>query len=211
MGITIYYAGHLKDVNRLPELVNELKDIAKSMGWEYSTLEDSWDTPPDASLVHSEDGAEIKGNLGLRGIILNDPVNEISLDFLFNRDGQLLSPIMVTSVLDGSISPEVAGSFVKTQFSPVELHIWITGLLKYIQKFYMPDLGVNDDSGYWDTGDRKTLEAKKKFIDDKIDMLAGKIQSGEMGDLSGLSAEEIADRIERMLGRKKQSGSHNKT
>ncbi|MBN1997045.1 hypothetical protein JW935_05795 [candidate division KSB1 bacterium] len=38
MGITIHYGGFLKNLDSLPKLVEELTDIAESIGWEYSPL-----------------------------------------------------------------------------------------------------------------------------------------------------------------------------
>ena len=82
-----------------------------------------------------------------------------------------------------------------------DLHIWIIGLLKYLKKHYLANLEVSDEGGYWETGDRKELEAKMQFLNEKIAWLAGELQTAKFAGMTGLTAEEIASRIEDYLRR----------
>ncbi len=68
MGVTIHYRGSIDEPERIRDLQRELADIAKSMGWESSLVDDDWAVPPDAVLVHEQGSATIKGHLGLKGI-----------------------------------------------------------------------------------------------------------------------------------------------
>ena len=67
------------------------------------------------------------------------------------------------------------------------------------QKKYISDLDVSDESGYWDTGDRHKLEEDMTLINGKLQYLSSTISAGRMGDLTGLSADEIAARIEQLF------------
>ena len=70
MGVTLHYRGNIDEPERVKDLQMELADIANSMGWKYSLLNDDWTVPPNAILVHKQGSATIKGHLGLKGIAL---------------------------------------------------------------------------------------------------------------------------------------------
>jgi hypothetical protein len=70
------------------------------------------------------------------------------------------------------------------------------GLLKYLKKRYIFDLQVSDEGEYWETGDIRILKKKMNLIDEKLDQIANDLSSNRFCDLAGLSAEEIASRIE---------------
>lgn len=122
-----------------------------------------------------------------------------SLSLFFDRAGDLRSPMTMLMLLDGTIKPEEAWISMKTQFAGSDTHVYVIGLLKYLKKRYISDLEVSDESEYWDTGDRQVLEAKMTLLNDKLNQLATTISSGQMGDLTGLSADEIAARIAQLF------------
>ena len=117
----------------------------------------------------------------------------------FDRDGNLSDPMSILLILDGTLQPEESWVSMKTQFSNPDTHVWVIGLLKYLKKKYISNLEVSDEGGYWETGDRKELEDKMNFLNDKINFLSSAISSGSMGDLSDLSGDEIAERIEKFF------------
>jgi len=122
-----------------------------------------------------------------------------SLSFFFDREGNLRSPMDMVSILDGTLDPEHAWVSVKTQFASPEVHVWIVGLLKYLRKRYVSDLQVSDEGEYWETGDMRVLKEKMDLIDKKLEHITGELSSGRLGDMSGLSAEQIASRIEQFF------------
>jgi len=119
-----------------------------------------------------------------------------SLSFFFDREGHLRCPIDMISILDGTLKPEDAWVSVKTQFASPEVHVWIVGLLKYLKKRYIADLQVSDEGEYWETGDIRVLREKMDLIGKKIEQLSTELSLPHFGDVSGLSADEIASRIE---------------
>jgi hypothetical protein len=198
MGVTIHYRGRLNDVGQLGRLCEELTDIAAAMGWESMTLDDDWEQPTDARLRHTDSGVHIDGHLGLKGVAITGAGAE-PLSFFFDRKGNLRCPMGVVLVMEGTLAPEDAWVSVKTQFASPEVHAWIVGLLKYLKKKYISDLDVSDEGGYWETGDMHTLKARMDFLNEKIEQISDKLSSARFADVSSLSPEEIASRIEQLL------------
>jgi hypothetical protein len=196
MGVSIHYRGRLNDVGQLAKLCAELADIAAAMGWETTRLDDDWERPADARLRFTLAGAQIDGHLGLKGLLMTPDVEAESLSFFFDREGNLRSAIDMVSIPDGTVKPEDAWVSVKTQFASPEVHVWIIGLLKYVKKRYISDLQVSDEGEYWETGDIRILRDKMNLIGEKIEHLASELTRGRLCDVSGLSAEQIALRIE---------------
>ncbi len=196
MGVTIHYRGRLNEVGQLARLCDEMADIAAAMGWETTRLDDDWERPADARLRFTSKGAQIDGHLGLKGILIRPNVEAESLSFFFDRERNLRSMMDVVLIVEGTLKPEEAWVSVKTQFASPEVHAWIVGLLKYVKKRYISDLQVSDEGQYWETGDIRILREKMEFIGKKIEQLSARLSSARLGDISDLSAEEIALRIE---------------
>lgn len=199
MGVSIHYRGRLDSPNRLPGLREKLVGIATSMGWQYRILDEDWSIPANAVLEHCGRSAEITGYLGLKGIQLKPPGESESFDFFFDAKGYLLSPMNIILIQEGVLSPDDAWVSVKTQFLSPEMHVMIIGLLKYIKEHHLPSLEVKDEGEYWDTGDYRILEDKMRVIQEKMDHLSRELSSEYLGDMAGLSADEIADHIERLF------------
>jgi len=170
--------------------------IASSFGWQFQVLDDDWSIPPSAVLKHDGKNPKITGSLGLKGIQLKPPAGPESVDFFFDSKGYLLSPMNVILLQEGVLGPDDAWVSVKTQFLPTEIHVMIVGLLKYIKEHHIPNLEVQDGGEYWETGDCRVLEEKKRLIQERIEYLSGALSSENLG---GLSADEIASRIERLV------------
>jgi hypothetical protein len=84
----------------------------------------------------------------LKGVVLTPDDGSESLWFCFDREGQLRSLLGQVLILDGTLKPEESWAFTKTQFSSPERHVWIVGLLRYVQKHYVSNLEVRDEGGY---------------------------------------------------------------
>lgn len=85
---------------------------------------------------------------------------------------------------------------MQTQFAGPDAHVRAVGLLKYLERRYISNLEVHDESEYWDTGDRRKLERDMAAINETLEHLSAAAASGRLGSLAGLSAEEIANRLE---------------
>lgn len=58
---------------------------------------------------------------------------------------------------------------------------------------YLPDLEVNDEGGYWETGDIPELERRREVLNARIAELAGELAKMDLG---GKAPETVADEIE---------------
>jgi len=134
MGVSIHYRGQLNDKALLPDLIDEIKDIANTLKRPFTTLDDDWTTLPDASL---RSAGVIEGNLGLKGIQFSPHPKSESLSLFFDRDGNLSDPMSIVLLLDGTLQPEESWVSMKTQFSNPDTHVWVIGLLKYLKKKYI--------------------------------------------------------------------------
>ncbi|MCF6333097.1 MAG: hypothetical protein L3J11_07415 [Draconibacterium sp.] len=87
----------------------------------------------------------------------------------------------------------------KTQFSPIEIHIAIIKLLKYLQQKYISNLEIWDEGDYWQTGDAVFLKEKMDFLNEKIIQVGDLLNSIEFEESS--TAKSVADKIEEVLKR----------
>ena len=154
MGLSLHYHGSLGDPARLAELVAELEDIAESMGWESHRI-----TRDD-------------GNPEFEGIILNTDDGTEPLPFLFDRNDRLRT---LADLICHQFKADPRCSYyvsVKTQFGQIPTHLWICGLLRYLKSKYLPDLQVNDEGEYYETGNLSMLTERRDFLTGKIREIA---------------------------------------
>ncbi len=176
MGLSIHYRGGIDRTDQIPKLVDELEDIAKSMGWMSQRI--------------NED--EVDPNFV--GIIVNPKGDCEPLCFIFDRRGRLRC---LADLITDQIEPTQYSEYcaTKTQFTTVDTHIWIIGLLRYLKKHYLSDLHVSDEGEYWETENHETLTEKKDCLQGKIDELRGAVETNEFaGDPK--SVDDIVAYIE---------------
>jgi hypothetical protein len=121
------------------------------------------------------------------------------LRFFFDAGGNLCDPMSMTLICEGALKPEDVWIAVKTQFAGPETHIWIVGLLKYIQEHYLPGLEVRDEGEFWETGNYETLKEKMNLLNEKIDVISGELSRVTGSNLAELSADELASMIEALI------------
>ncbi len=202
MGVSIHYRGKMADISTIDVLCDELALVADKMGWTCTRLDDDWSKPADATIEVSEKGSQITGHLPLKGIAFSIHPKCESLQFFFDAAGNLCDPVSMILICEGTLKPEDVWIFVKTQFAGPETHVWIVGLLKYIQKHYLPELQVRDEGEFWETGNYETLKEKMNLINDKIEVISGELSRVTGSHLEKLSADELASMIEALLAAK---------
>lgn len=199
MGITISFQGTLKNTSLVQPLLEELTDIADTLNWEYDILNEDWSKPSTAALTYNDNGAEIIGDLSLKGISISLHPDCESLDLYFDSEGNLTTPMSTVLLNEGKITKDKLFSSVKTQFAPPDIHISIIKLLKYLKKRYIPDLTVFDEGDYWETGDKEILIRKISFINEKLDTLQEIIFDIEIENADQYSSEQLAKILEEKL------------
>ena len=94
-------------------------------------------------------------------------------------------------------------NYTKTQFAPIEVHIVIIKLLKYLQQKYISNVEVWDEGDNWQTADAALLKNKMDFLTKKMDQLATMVESTLRKE--NVSTESILNKIEEIF--KKLSGA----
>ena len=197
MGLSIHYRGRLKTPELITSISEELTDICRSRGWKSSRLDEDFSRENTSQLVHTEKGAEITGHLPLKGIGFSPGKGSEGLSFFFDRDGNLVPPL--TMATDGSVKGELPWDAVKTQFAPLDIHITIIKLLRYLKKKYFEVFEVADEGDYWETGDEVLLRKKMEFLAGKIDAFGKMLSEADIGSAPDISPDRLADRIEDLL------------
>ena len=191
MGVTIHYRGKLADTGQIKTISDELVIVAEKMNWEWTSLDEDWDKPATATLVTEiADGspiAQIEGQLPLKGVSLT-PEGADSLSFFFDPEGNLCDPINLISIMDGTLKPEDAWVFTKTQFASPETHIQIVGLLKYLKKHHIPDLEVHDDG---ECSESERVNGKKCFLDERMNRTLNELSRFSGGHIFESSLERV--------------------
>jgi hypothetical protein len=130
MGLTIHFKGTINDIFLIEKLKEEIEDISISMNWKYN----------------------LRGpkNSNFSGISINIHPDCEWLSLVFDNNGKIVPPMELHFGEKGISDYQ----FIKTQFAGVEIHLAVVNLLKYVQKKYIKNLEVIDESKYWDTGDK---------------------------------------------------------
>jgi hypothetical protein len=179
MGVTIHYKGKLNSADNIDSFCEEMEDIAKSMGWK-NTVIDKFNT---------NDKTPVKG------VIIKPHEKSESLQLITDQQGNLRN--VFAFEFAGEDSELTYMNFIKTQFAPVEIHVAVIKLLKYIQQKYISNLDVYDEGDYWQTGDEKILKGKIDFLNKAMDQLEGILSSIKFEENE--TAESVADKIEEVL------------
>jgi hypothetical protein len=175
MGLTFHYSGRIRQYEKIDEMVYEVEDICKSLGWKYSVIDDD----------------------KLKGIVLS-PEGSEPLSLTFVPNGRLCSIISV--VVNEPNDPFYYTAFTKTQFAGPDTHIALLKLLRYLRDKYFSEIEVNDEGLYWGTWDKIILLEQFAKYNYALDAVAAAI-SGMKAE-PGESPQSLADRIEKTLKKK---------
>lgn len=182
MGVTIHYKGKLDCVENIDSFCEEMEDIAKSMGWKYSVFDfNEKDREP------------------LKGLIIGPHQKSEPLPFMVDKKGFLRNPFMLE--ISKGDDEYTWFNHIKTQFAPVEIHVAVIKLLKYIQQKYISNLDVYDEGDYWQTGDQTLLKRKINFLNSVMDQFEDVLNSVKFEENE--TAESVADKIEEILKKTK--------
>lgn len=178
MGVTIHYKGKLNATELIGPFLEEIQDIAQSLEWHYTVINrKNDDTTP------------------VQGLFIQPHPKSEFLTFAVDDKGHLRNAVMLQHFEDND---EVTWSnSIKTQFAPVEIHIAIIKLLRYLKGKYMDSLEVYDEGLFWETNDVQKVTERINVLNKAMDQLEGILNSipREAGD----NAESIADKIEKII------------
>ncbi len=199
MGVSIHYRGRLANIQNVKSICYEMAAIAEKMDWRYTCLDEDWSQSASSTIDVTAKGSNISGHLPLKGIALTPCAECETLRFFFDADGELRDPVSMVSISEETLKPEDSWISIKTQYAGPETHVWIIGLLKYLKKFYIPNLEVRDEGKYWQTENIEILKEKMDFIDKKISAVSAELSRVTRGHIESYSADELATVIETLL------------
>jgi hypothetical protein len=177
MGIAINFRGKIDRARDINKMIEELADISTSLKWRYDIIDDA--------------------DQQVKGIVIKPHDKSESLDILVNKDMHLVS--FIALYLKKVNEEDAKFVFVKTQFAPIDVHISLIKLLKYLKKIYISNLEVKDEGDYWDTMDEIILKEKMDFLGSRIDLVADIFEAHQEEIQSATTPENLVNKIEQIL------------
>lgn len=163
MGLSFHYSGSIANPKFLPELIEEVLDIAKIYGWKNSIYEISF--PNNCLSGINEYSDEIFG------ISITPPGCE-TIDICFLSNGRMSSPIHLKfygKTKDQEESPFLYLISVKTQFSNPFIHATVIQMFRHLNNRYFSNFTLSDEGQYWETNDEEILKSNFAKYDALLD------------------------------------------
>jgi len=155
MGISIHFRGKIKSPKLLPQMIEEVRDIAEENKWKYHVFKT--ELPEEGIGLDSFEDE-------LYGITFSPPECEM-VDFTFLSNGRLCSVVGIKIYFEDEQNDIfIQWNSVKTQFAGPQIHITLVHLLDYFSAKYFDDFEVKDEAEYWETRDEKLLQEKFNFL-----------------------------------------------
>lgn len=192
MGITIHYRGRLQDPAALPLLVQEVQLACGELGWPCQVVDRrivgvaervSYAHDPESDELHETvETAPVDDHW--RGVVVQPPDCE-TLWLTFTREGQLVKYEPSWRERDKPGHYQVQECLaIKTQFSSPDVHIAVCSLLRVVER-YAVEWEVEDEGGYWESGDREKLARRMERLYAALKMLASKEGRRKLAELLG--------------------------
>jgi hypothetical protein len=152
MGLSFHYNGRIADPALLPELIDEVRDIAIVHKWDFFVFDKQFTEEGFDKPFHKQN---------VYGICFTPPGCE-TVDICFLSNGKMSS---ITNLqfwgesTDPTEKTYLYMNSVKTQFASVELHQILIHLFRYLSQKYFADFNLHDEGSYWETNDVVLLTA----------------------------------------------------
>lgn len=170
MGLSFHYSGRIANPESLPELIEEVEDIAKVYGWKYFVFNRQF---PDNTIMNFEYTDSLYG-------ICFTPTNCETVDFCFLSNGRMSSAAHLQFWGQSDDPKEKEYLYllsVKTQYAGIDVHLFIIHLFRYLNEKYLADFKMSDEGEYWETNDENVLKKNFKRYTELIDGFASAIQN----------------------------------
>jgi hypothetical protein len=183
MGLTIHYSAQLKNMDLLPQFVEEVEDICQALGWKSERVSEVFKmkdkglkfVPPLLDPI----------NISLEGIVFYPPKCEpVLFDFL--SSGWTSSNIHLRLAKEyqkldkykefRDLPKLVYMMHSKTQYAGPDTHIALIKLFKYLEKKYFTSMHVGDEGNYWETMDESVLLSRFEEYTSLINSVKGALE-----------------------------------
>ena len=169
MGLSFHYSGSIANPDLLPELIDEIQDIARMYNWKYFIFDRQF---PEDTIGKPD------YNQNIYGICFTPPECEtIDICFLSNGRMSSISHLKFFGKTDDQAEQTYLYRLsVKTQYAGIELHQFVIELFRYLNKKYFTDFKMTDEGSYWETNDLALLQTTFKRCTDMIDGFASALE-----------------------------------
>jgi len=179
MSVTIHYRGKLDQLSRVEDLEDRVLELALAMGGTGRVWRSTAGGAPERMF---------------RGIVLNLVPGQEATSLIISPEGWLLGlhDLEVAGLRGLSSPPWVQ---VKTGLGSMEGHVALIEMFRELKRQFVSDLDVQDETGYWDSGDGLRLAAD-------WGAMTGKNQPPGFRGLSDEAAEDpeiVASRLARLV------------
>ena len=170
MGLTFHYKGTIRSLHLIDEMTEEVKDICKSLNWDYRI----WEKKETKRRYKSKSQAVISQPTpeDVKGISISPPECE-TLFLTFLPNGDLCSPIKLIYYDPATNDIMIEMIHTKTQFAGPDTHIALMELLRYLNEKYFAKLEVDDEGMYWGKWDKKILYSQFSKYNVLLDIVVG--------------------------------------
>jgi len=195
MGLSFHYSGSIANPDLLPELIDEIQNIAQMYKWKYFVFDRQF--PEDT--IGKQDY-----NQNIYGICLTPPGCE-TIDICFLSNGKMSSITNLKFFGKAEDQAEQAYLYmlsVKTQYAGIELHQIVIQLFRYLNKKYFVDFKMTDEGSYWETNDLALLQTTFKRYTDLIDGFASALEYIPVQN--GETIESYFERLMKLLHDKRE-------
>ena len=159
MGLSFHYSGRIDSPSNLPDLIEEVVDIAEAFGWKYVVFNRQF---PENSMGKPDYSHQIYG-------ICFTPPNCETINICFLSNGRMCSISHLQYFGKTEIQAESEYLYllsVKTQYAGIEIHQFVIQFFRYLDKKYFADFTLNDEGEYWETNDEAILKNNfRKYIE----------------------------------------------
>jgi hypothetical protein len=189
MGVTIHYCGSIDELSRIEDMEDRVVDLALELGADVQVWRSASDRDPSRVV---------------RGVFVTLVPGQEPTSLLVSPDGWLIGLADIEAAEKGEIT-EPPWCFVKTQFGSVEGHVTLVELLSSLKKSFLPNLEVQDESGYWERRDLSTLTQSFARSRAAIAALADAIERSTLSPEAAEDPAILATRIERIARQVQQT------
>jgi hypothetical protein len=197
MGLSFHYSGRIANPALLPELIDEVQDIARVNNWKYFVFDREY---PENTVGKPDYNQRIYG-------ICFTPPNCETVDICFLSNGQMSSAshLQFYGKTDKQKESEYLYMLsVKTQYAGIETHQFLIQFFRYLNVKYFADFTMSDEGEYWETNDETVLKVNFKRYTELIDGFASSIESYPIQ--AGEDIESYFLRLMKQLNDQKKSG-----
>jgi len=186
MGLSIHYSGAIKDPRLLPELIDEVRSICESLKIKYRLFKTE---------LPIEDFGKEEYRKDIYGIWFT-PKNCEPVSMCFLSNGIMSNPVNLKTFGFSErtdYKKYLKYNSTKTQYAGIEIHKFIIKLIRHLSEKYLKDFTVDDEGGYWESGDETIL--KKQF--DRYNFLTDSFADA-LENISANDGETLMDYLERL-------------